>query len=316
MRLRQAYAEGSSCSYYNKFNLLLLFCIHYDLNVRVLTVNNVISFIEMLAYSGLSTATIVTYISAIKTKCSTFEINFSPWSHSRVTLMLRACSRTIVHHQQAKQVLTPHNLVALIQQLSSHPHGVMYKGLFLLAFHGFFRISNLLPKSKSKNETNRHLTRGDVSISSSGITVFLKWSKTMQASRDTRLIPLAAVPGSPLCPLQAFLQIQQAYPVPSQSPMFSYLHNNKLVVISQSQARQVLFKSLSALGLDAKTYGFHTFRRSGASLAFSLNVPVQYIKAHGTWASDAVWAYLHESLYPTVLTNTISGHLATLTPHI
>ena len=42
---------------------------------------------------------------------------------------------------------------------------------------------------------------------------------------------------------------------------------------------------------DAKDFGFHTFRRSGASLAFSLNVPVQNIKAHGIWSSDAVYSY-------------------------
>ena len=68
--------------------------------------------------------------------------------------------------------------------------------------------------------------------------------------------------------------------------------------------------------MDAKAYGFHTFRRSGASLVFSLNVPVQYIKAHGTWASDAVWAYLDQSLYPKVLTTTISTHLATLNAQV
>ena len=97
--------------------------------------------------------------------------------------------------------------------------------------------------------------------------------------------------------------------------MFSYIQNGKLVLISQLQARQVLSEALTALGLNAKEYGFHTFRRSGASLAFNLSVPVQYIKAHGTWASDAVWAYLHESKFLTILTTTISSYLASLTPH-
>ena len=137
----------------------------------------------------------------------------------------------------------------------------------------------------------------------------------MQANRDTRLIPLASVPGSPLCPLQAVLQIQQAYPVPDRAPMFSYMKNGKLVLISQLQARHVLAGALTALGLNAKEYGFHTFRRSGTSLAFNLSVPVQYIKAHGAWASDAVWAYLHESQLPNILTTTISSHLASLNPH-
>ena len=79
----------------------------------------------------------------------------------------------------------------------------MYKALFLLAFHGFLRISNLLPTSQTSNQTHRHLTRGDVSITHPGVKVFIKWSKTLQANRDTRILPLASIPGSPLCPMQA-----------------------------------------------------------------------------------------------------------------
>lgn len=157
--------------------------------------------------------------------------------------MMRACSRIITHLHQPKQVLTPSNLTSLINHLHYVPHDNIYSGIFLLAFHCFFRISSLLPKS------NCHLTRGDMSISSTGLHVFFKWSKTMQASRDTRLIPLAAVPGSPLCPLQAII-----YPAPQHCPMFSYLHRGKLVVISQAQARLVLSNSPMALGLNARNY--------------------------------------------------------------
>ena len=86
VRIRQAYAEGSRCSYYNKFNILLSFCNHYKLNVKRLTVNNCISFLEILANYGLSTATIAPYISAIKAKCSEFGIHYASWSHPRVAL--------------------------------------------------------------------------------------------------------------------------------------------------------------------------------------------------------------------------------------
>ena len=291
--------------------MFLAFCLYYQIDLSNYTVDHTVSFLEFLACSGLATPTIATYISAIKAKCILFNLPISSWSHPRVSLMLKSCSRTIQHISAPKQVLSPSTLTLLIYKLQSYPLGIIYKGLFLLAFHGFFRISNLLPKTRASFQASRHLTRGDVSIASPGITVFIKWTKTLQANKDTRLIPLAAIPGSPLCPLQAIMHINQAYPVPDHSPMFSYMDKGKLVIISQSQARQVLSELLASLGLDPRNYGFHTFRRSGASLAFSLNIPVQYIKAHGIWASDAVWAYLDNSQYPTVLTTTISNHLAT-----
>ena len=92
-------------------------------------------------------------------------------------------------------------------------------------------LADLLKPSQS----HRHLVRGDVSIVHPCVTVFLKWSKTMQANTDSRIIP-----GSPLCPLLAIMQINQAHPVPDHCPLFSYMSKGKLVIISQSQGRLVL----------------------------------------------------------------------------
>ena len=94
----------------------------------------------------------------------------------------------------------------------------------------------------------------------------------------------------------------QAYPVPHSVPMFSYMAKGKLVVVSQSQLRSVLAGLLTATGLNAKEFVFHTFCFSGASLAFGLNIPMQYIKAHGTWDSDAAYNYIDYVCYPIVLT--------------
>ena len=37
---------------------------------------------------------------------------------------------------------------------------------------------------------------------------------------------------------------------------------------------------------------FHAFRRGGASLLYANGVPIQDIKIHGTWASDAIDTYI------------------------
>ena len=51
--------------------------------------------------------------------------------------------------------------------------------------------------------------------------------------------------------------------------MFSQMHQGKLIISTQFQVRITLTKILTSMGLDAKHFGFHTFRRSGASLAMS-----------------------------------------------
>ena len=50
----------------------------------------------------------------------------------------------------------------------------------LLAFFGCFRLSNLVPFSKSKSDPLKHLKRNDIKFENDIMLVFYKWSKTNQ----------------------------------------------------------------------------------------------------------------------------------------
>ena len=84
------------------------------------------------------------------------------------------------------------------------------------------------------------------------------------------------------------------------------VHPTMVTLLLQSQGRDALSQMLRHLGLSQSAYTFHAFRRSGASLAFTLGVPMQYIQAHGTWASQAFLQFFKHP-NPTAICN----HLAT-----
>ena len=170
--MSKAFAVGLQHSYYNKLNMLLMYCTYYCIEVNSITVDHVITFLEFLAGSGLSTPTILTCISAIKSKCSQFGIPSLPWSHPRVNIMLKSCSRTIMSSPDPKQVLTPQTLTQLIQLVNLLPLGPLYRAVFLLAIHICFRISNLLPLTSTAFQPSSHLTRGDVSITTTGVSFY------------------------------------------------------------------------------------------------------------------------------------------------
>ena len=46
------------------------------------------------------------------------------------------------------------------------------------------------------------------------------------------------------------------------------------------------------IGLQNSGISIHSLRRSGATLAFNSNVPLQEIQSHGTWTSECVWKYI------------------------
>ena len=42
-------------------------------------------------------------------------------------------------------------------------------------------------------------------------------------------------------------------------------------------------------------YGFHTFRRSGATIAYDADISVASIQMHGAWRSNSVWSYISDN---------------------
>ena len=60
-RIKQAYATGSRRLYFHKFLTCLTFCKLFDINIDDVSVSNAIAFLEVLAASGLTSSTILTY---------------------------------------------------------------------------------------------------------------------------------------------------------------------------------------------------------------------------------------------------------------
>ena len=54
-----------------------------------------------------------------------------------------------------------------------------------------------------------------------------------------------------------------------------------------------LVQSHPGISVNPEAYGMHSLRRGGVMAAWQAGVPVEKIKAHGRWQSDAVRAYMH-----------------------
>jgi hypothetical protein len=78
----------------------------------------------------------------------------------------------------------------------------------------------------------RHLRRGDVTLSQGSLSIFIRWSKTLQRHRQTARITLFPIPGSPACPVEAFKTLQRTYPVRPTDPFLSYRVSSSLFLIS------------------------------------------------------------------------------------
>ena len=176
----------------------------------------------------------------------------------------------------------------IIRSCQLLPLTTMYKALYLLAFLGFFRISNLVPISILSFHIGKQLCRGDVLFEQNQAVIIVKWSKTLQSIHKGTYVIIPRLGNNVLCPVKALEMMFTEYPAGKNAPLFSHQSG----ILTQTQVRTHLSKILNWLQLDTKSFSFHTFRRSGATLAFNNNVSIQNIQRHGTWSSDTVHRYI------------------------
>ena len=123
----------------------------------------------------------------------------------------------------------------------------------------------------------------------------------MQDAKAHRVVQLPRLRNRHLCPYVALQALLKSRKHPPHSPLFAKQHYSFHPIID-THIRDALKMVLSHLGIQHRGHGFHSFRRSGATLAFDNYVSLQHIMLHGNWRSSSVWTYLQNaSVAPSVV---------------
>ena len=291
-RINTAFRPKTARTHTSHLTTFLQFLQFINLEVPNISHCTILAFIELLQYNGLSVGSIEAYISSLRSQFRLLNLPTHPLTHHSVHLAIRSISLNVPSIRKVKGIFDIQSLTAIVTICDKTPLGYIYKPVFLLAFFAFLRLSNLVPPSLSSFSSSTHLCRGDLIIHPQFATLILKWSKTLQKQSQFATVNIPSLGASPLCPLRAVRDMTSRLPLPSNAPMFAIPQGPGFIPLTQSKVRRFLALILNSLGLDPSTHPFHSFRRSGASLAFNSNVSLQAIQQHGTWSSDAVWTYI------------------------
>ena len=158
-------------------------------------------------------------------------------------------------------------------------------------------LANIVPKSARSFDSRRNLTRGDVAVTSHGLLVTFKCTKTIQFGERRLHIPLLRIVDSLLCPVSAYLRMIRLVPARRSSADFLISGPTGLVPLTKRSFVSNFRSCLVAAGIsNAQSFRGHSFRRGAASWAFSCGVPGELIQLYGDWSSDAYKLYLELSL--------------------
>ena len=293
---RAAYADGTHKNHKTQWRAYLYFCFSFDLEPLPATLDIICLYCQFLSRS-MTPQSIRNYLSGVKLLHVFTGFEFPFYETPELKLTLRGLDRILKHAPSRAPPVTPELLRELIQCASTSPHDLVFSCAFLFAFFLFARISNLAPASVSSFDPSKQLCRGDIVVTSFGLSISFKWSKTNQTGSKLLKLPLLYTPDPNLCPVRAYLRMCSCLPAPASAPaFFTDFRAGSYFVITKTQFVSVFRSRLARLGVhNPSRFRGHSFRRGGATWAFHTGVPGELIQIYGDWASDAYKCYLEFS---------------------
>ena len=135
----------------------------------------------------------------------------NPLDNWEYKLLLRGVNRLKGVPPRQKLPITVKILQDMYGQIDiSVPFFRVFWSACVIAFFCFLRKSTLLPK-KEADKYGQCLLMSDIHISSDrkSAIIVIRHTKTIQFGQRTLRLPLHCIPGSPLCPVQALINLLQ-----------------------------------------------------------------------------------------------------------
>ena len=239
-------------------------------------------FIAHLCNQALSAATITGYVSALS---SLHKMNnlADPAATAIVQKTLQGVRKSGTGGD-IRLPITP-RLLSLMYERASMALGNNYdvllvRAVILTAFHGFFRLGELVVKG----DAHKVVQLSGVRYTEGGAELTLPSSKTTSGPVKVSVACEASAP-CPVAAIKAFVQVRGRMPGPlfAHPDGSAYLHN---------QFHTRLVAVLSVCGLDPGFYKGHSFRIGAASEAARRGYSDAQIRLMGRWKSDAFRVYI------------------------
>ena len=221
----------------------------------------------------------------------------APFSSAALKRLRRGGDRGLFHTASQAPPLRPRHLLALVQFLTSlGPSTLMPVAALLVGYFSFLRQSNLLSPSGTGWGGPHTLRRKDIQPHVLGLSLTIHSSKTISSPQEAVELIVPSVPGSPICPVEAWRKAAAAFPAPDSAPAFLA---DTITPLDSVTLTKMLRLSLAVINIPGPgLYTLHSLRRGAALACHQLGVALPAIQAQGTWESQAVYSYVPRRASP------------------
>ena len=275
-----------------QWNSFLRFCISNRLQVFPPVIDNIVRFYTKLVESLKSYSSLQNYQSSIALLYKVYGYQVDT-SSILIKLLNMSAKKSLNTAPATKRPLDTDQLIAMIQAVDpGDPFQVTFIAAVTVGFFGLLRRSNICPPSPQQYDPSKHLRRQDLLLTSDGLVINLRWSKTNQDSSKVFQIPVAWSGHQVLDPPRIFRDFDAQFKVLPDDPCFSFYWCNKLYILTHKDLSSMLSSFMSKLGFETDGVTTHSIRKGGATLLHRAGIMIPDLKQHGTWRSDSYKHYI------------------------
>ena len=258
------------------------FC-HQNFEVDTLPATSVMvsHFITFLYIHNFVSSTISSHLSAISFvhKLGGYSDPCQDFTTQKVLL---GCKKSVPSTDLRRPIMLKdlHRMVRACKSLFSLYEQYLVSAIFLVAFHGFFRMGELI--SSNRKRFKKVIQLGDVSCKSHSLQICQRYYKTRRSQRSLSISITRKPKHCPVKALKRYLDLRGSL----SGPLF-LLSNGKPVTscIFATYFRNVL----DWVGLSPRFYKAHSFRIGACSEAILQGMPQESVMALGRWSSRAAF---------------------------
>ncbi len=255
----------------------------------LLSITSFISFLNSI--KCLQVSSIKGYISGIQFFHKLLYGAPSPdISNSQTAMLIRGIQRTRPTRPDSRLPITLDILTKCIHTLrTGYSIARTLDTMFILAFWGFLRCSELAISSKFDPPTNPPIS--DLTIlDSETISFLIKQSKTDQVKKG-HFVYIFNLP-SPIQPYQAVREYLRLRIFQAKSPLEPLFLDHAGKPASRTWFQKHLKAVLLSAGISARIFSCHSFRIGAATSAAQKGLTKHQIQTLGRWSSEAFQSYI------------------------
>lgn len=296
----KARAASTNRNLVSRIKAFLLFCYWSEQEPVPINAQLLAEYMIYLSYNLRSYVSVLNYVSAVRFLAEAHGLlRWDAVYKSPVVKDVRsAVKRRLAGLARARQAFLPEHISAMMKLLKlDNLQDLSTAAGIAIGFFAFLRTSNLMPATRQAAyvKKSHHLQRRDVTFTSYGMLLRIRYSKTNQTGARSVLVPVARHAETNTCPVFLMNKLFNVSNLPGTSSAFAYARGNTIVNPTQATFAMELRSLVKSIGLDSSRYTGHSLRRGGATYAFSLGQPIPLIKLQGDWRSNAVERYLQIS---------------------